>query len=62
MLNSTSVLSIGVKNRTFDKKLKETKELFEKWKSFTDSKGKNIPTDELRQYTRSMNKMNGLRS
>ena len=40
--------------QTFDKKLKETKELFEKWKSFTDSKGKNIPTDELRQYTRNL--------
>lgn len=33
--------------------MKETKELFEKWKSFTDSKNKNISIDELRQYTRS---------
>ena len=40
--------------RTFDKRLKETKDLFEKWKIYTDSGNNNIPVEELRQHTRSM--------
>ncbi|KAK8828416.1 hypothetical protein WA556_004829, partial [Blastocystis sp. ATCC 50177/Nand II] len=40
--------------QTFDKRLKETKDLFEKWKVLTDSKNQSVPSDQLRQYTRDL--------
>lgn len=41
-----------VRSRTFDKRLKETKDLFEKWKQLTDTKNQDVSSDQLRQYTR----------
>lgn len=38
--------------RTFDKRLKEAKELFEKWKQYTESSAQKVPMDQLRKDTR----------
>lgn len=42
----------GSSPRSFDKRLKDTKELFEKWKAVTDSNQENTTNDQLRVYTR----------
>ena len=39
-------------SRAFDKRLKETKDLFEKWKILTDSGQTDVSSDQLRVYTR----------
>lgn len=39
-------------SRAFDKRLKETKDLFEKWKMLTDSGQTDVSSDQLRVYTR----------
>ena len=41
-------------SRTFDKRLKESKDLFEKWKALTDNKSGTMPVDQARKYTRGL--------
>lgn len=41
-------------NRTFDKRLKESKDLFEKWKALTDNKSGAMSVDQARKYTRGL--------
>jgi hypothetical protein len=49
---SSTELDEGSSPRSFDKRLKDTKELFEKWKAVTDSNQENTTNDQLRVYTR----------
>ena len=51
-MHSSTTSLCSVTSRTFDKRLKDTKELFEKWKTVTDSEQSNISNDQLRVYTR----------